>query len=128
MGKRRRKKKTKEGVIPKEASLKAISKTSSQESKGSLITAHKNLSLLITSLKPSVINTFLKQKIISSKNFLKGVWDEVSPRRGKVSWPERRTVLGSTLVVIICVSLVAAFIAIVDGLAGLIFNILVGRR
>jgi preprotein translocase subunit SecE len=51
-----------------------------------------------------------------AKNFLKEVWAEVAPRKGKVSWPDRKTVLSSTVIVFVTVGLVTVYIGILDAI------------
>lgn len=74
-------------------------------------------------LKEKIKETFFK-----IKRFLKEVWTEVEPKGGKVSWPNRKMILASTTVVIICVSIITLYIYIVDAVFILLINQLIGRR
>jgi preprotein translocase SecE subunit len=49
-----------------------------------------------------------------SKAFLKEVWIETAPPGGKVSWPTKKMIAGSTLVVVVVVLIFALYLAIVD--------------
>ncbi|MDI6752335.1 MAG: preprotein translocase subunit SecE [bacterium] len=63
-----------------------------------------------------------------SRGFLREVWVETAPPYGKVSWPTRKIVIGSTIVVIIAVLIFALYLAIVDYLFSSIMLALVGGR
>lgn len=115
MGRRKKKRRIKTDEI--------LEKEGTVEKKG-LVKKDEKVSFL-QRLNFSTVIENLQKKLILCKNFLGEVGEEVLR---KVSWPNRKTVLGSTVVVIIFVLFVALFIAIVDGLAGLIINLLIGRR
>lgn len=54
---------------------------------------------------------------------LRGYVQDVRQEMGKVSWPTRRELLDSTIVVIVAVLIVAAFIGVIDR----ILNFVVGQ-
>ncbi|MDI6785179.1 MAG: preprotein translocase subunit SecE [bacterium] len=60
------------------------------------------------------------------KKFLKEVWLETVPPTGKVSWPDRKLTLNSTLIVIICIVIVSFYIGIVDLILTKLINLIVG--
>ncbi|MFH1563972.1 MAG: preprotein translocase subunit SecE [Nitrospirota bacterium] len=74
----------------------------------------------------------LKEKIrelyFKIKKFLNEVWNEVNPKQGKVSWPNRKMIMGSTAVVIVCVLIITLYIYIIDAISITLINQLVGRR
>lgn len=51
--------------------------------------------------------------------FTRDVWAEVVPPHGKVTWPDRKTIYGSTIVVIVSVLLISLYIAIIDAVSSL---------
>ena len=55
------------------------------------------------------------EKIRELWKFLQGVWREIHPQRGKVTWPSTRAVRTSTVVVIVCSCLLALYITVCDG-------------
>jgi preprotein translocase SecE subunit len=61
------------------------------------------------------------------KKFLNEVWAEVSPKKGKVSWPTKKMILVSTGVVIVCVAIVTTYIWIIDAVSLALLNIVIGR-
>jgi preprotein translocase SecE subunit len=69
----------------------------------------------------------IRKYIKKTKNFLQEVWIEVNPRVGKVSWPAKKIILGSTIVVLITVSIIALYIFIVDMISAGIMGIIIGR-
>lgn len=48
------------------------------------------------------------------EKFLREVWMEIVPPHGKVTWPDRKTVFGSTVIVLVTVLLVSIYIGILD--------------
>jgi preprotein translocase subunit SecE len=59
--------------------------------------------------------------------FLKEVYWEVMPRSGRVSWPDRKTVIGSTAVVFVTVALVSLYLGLIDALLSRIIRLVVQR-
>ena len=51
-----------------------------------------------------------------SRKFLKEVWQEVDPKRGKVSWPDKDSVITSTIIVGVFVAICSIYIAVLDWL------------
>ncbi|MEW6606833.1 MAG: preprotein translocase subunit SecE [bacterium] len=70
----------------------------------------------------------IKELIFKAKKFLNEVWTEVNPKQGKVSWPDRKTIIGSTAVVIICVLIITLYIYLADVIFIVVVNQLIGRR
>ncbi|MDI6703483.1 MAG: preprotein translocase subunit SecE [bacterium] len=50
------------------------------------------------------------------KKFLKEILIEVAPPKAKVSWPDKKTVIGSTIVVFVTIGLVSICLGIIDGI------------
>jgi len=48
------------------------------------------------------------------RKFLKEVWLETIPPTGKVSWPDRKLTINSTIIVIISVIIVSIYIGVID--------------
>lgn len=48
------------------------------------------------------------------ERFLREVWLEVAPTHGKVTWPDRKTVLGSAVVVLVVIFLISIYIGVAD--------------
>lgn len=48
------------------------------------------------------------------EKFLAEVWLEVVPPHGKVTWPDRKTIFGSTVIVLVTIFLVGAYTGLVD--------------
>jgi len=48
------------------------------------------------------------------KTFLREVWIETNPKTGKVSWPSKKAIIGSTIAVLISVIIFSLYLAIVD--------------
>ncbi|MEW6679968.1 MAG: preprotein translocase subunit SecE, partial [bacterium] len=46
--------------------------------------------------------------------FLKEVWIETNPKTGKVSWPGKKAIIGSTIAVLIAVVIFSLYLGIVD--------------
>jgi preprotein translocase SecE subunit len=63
-----------------------------------------------------------------SRAFLREVWVETAPPHGKVSWPTKKIVIGSTIVVIIAVLIFSLYLAVVDYLFSSIMMALIGGR
>ena len=63
-----------------------------------------------------------------SRAFLREVWVETAPPHGKVSWPTKKVVIGSTIVVIVAVLIFSFYLAIVDYIFSSIMLVLVGGR
>jgi len=63
-----------------------------------------------------------------SRAFLREVWVETAPPHGKVSWPTKKIVIGSTIVVIVAVLIFSFYLAIVDYIFSSIMLALVGGR
>lgn len=49
-----------------------------------------------------------------SKAFLKEVWIETNPKTGKVSWPSKKAIIGSTIAVLISVVIFSLYLALTD--------------
>ncbi len=49
-----------------------------------------------------------------SRAFLKEVWIETNPNTGKVSWPSKKAIIGSTIAVLISVIIFTLYLALVD--------------
>jgi preprotein translocase SecE subunit len=58
---------------------------------------------------------------------LKECWGEVAPPHGKVSWPDRKTVIASTGIVFITVALVSIYLGIVDLIVQAILGVVFKR-
>jgi preprotein translocase SecE subunit len=69
----------------------------------------------------------IRKYIKKAKNFLQEVWIEVNPKVGKVSWPAKKIILGSTIVVLITVAIIALYIFIVDMISAGIMGVIIGR-
>lgn len=52
------------------------------------------------------------------KTYCAEVWGEVKPSEGKVSWPSREDVWGSTWVVVVTVGIFAVYLAGIDVVVG----------
>ncbi|MFH0775605.1 MAG: preprotein translocase subunit SecE [bacterium] len=63
-----------------------------------------------------------------SRAFLREVWVETAPPHGKVSWPTKKIVIGSTVVVIVAVLIFSLYLAVVDYLFSSIMLALIGGR
>jgi preprotein translocase subunit SecE len=59
--------------------------------------------------------------IKKANNFFRGVISEVE----KVTWPGRREVIGSTMVVVVLVLIIATYIGMVDFLLSWLLNVVV---
>lgn len=70
----------------------------------------------------------VKEIFFKIKKFLNEVWTEVEPRKGKVSWPNRKMIIGSTMVVIVLVLIITLYIYIIDAISITLVNQLIGRR
>lgn len=74
----------------------------------------------------------MKEKIVEwvnkAKLYLSEVWMEVNPKTGKVSWPDRKMIMGSTVVVLICISILSLYIFLVDIISVTVIEKIVGRR
>lgn len=57
------------------------------------------------------------------RQYLAEVWGEVKPTDGKVSWPSREDVRGSTVVVIATVAILALYLGAID----IVFGWLIAR-
>ncbi len=51
---------------------------------------------------------------LATRKFLREVYQEVNPWTGKVSWPNRDTIVSSTLVVIVIVVVVSLYLGLLD--------------
>lgn len=60
------------------------------------------------------------------KKFLKEVWLETVPPTGKVSWPDRKLTLNSTLIVIVAIIIVSFYIGIIDLILTKVVSLIVG--
>lgn len=49
-----------------------------------------------------------------SRAFLKEVWIETNPKTGKVSWPGKKAIIGSTIAVLISVVIFGLYLAFAD--------------
>jgi len=56
----------------------------------------------------------VKKKLAELKKYLLEVWAEVNPQKGKVSWPSKNEIVSSTMVVLVSIVLVGAYIGVVD--------------
>lgn len=54
------------------------------------------------------------EREVKWERFLREVWMEVIPPHGKVTWPDRKTVFGSTVIVLIVVFLGSSYLGLVD--------------
>ncbi len=63
----------------------------------------------IGKIKASTQNLYNKAVV-----FGKEIWMETNPKTGKVTWPNRKIIVGSTIAVLIAVVLIAIFIGIAD--------------
>lgn len=70
----------------------------------------------------------IKELVSKIKRFLKEVWLEIDPKKGKVSWPNRKMIFGSTMVVIVLVLILTLYIYIIDAISISLINLLIGRR
>ncbi|MEW6097268.1 MAG: preprotein translocase subunit SecE [bacterium] len=70
----------------------------------------------------------IKELFFKVRRFLNEVWTEVDPKKGKVSWPNRKMIVGSTVVVIVCVLIITLYIYIIDAISITLVNQLIGRR
>jgi len=70
----------------------------------------------------------IQELIFKARKFLNEVWVEVNPKDGKVSWPNRKMIMGSTLVVIICVLMITLYIYLTDIISITLINQIIGRR
>ncbi len=62
------------------------------------------------------------------RRYLAEVWGEVKPQEGKVSWPSREEVQGSTWVVVVTVGIVGVYLGAVDLLVGYVMSWVLGIR
>ncbi|MEW5766075.1 MAG: preprotein translocase subunit SecE [bacterium] len=69
----------------------------------------------------------MKEKIDRLKKFLKEVWLEVTPSHGKVAWPSRKMIVGSTTVVFIAVAIISVYIGLVDVILSKTINFIISR-
>ncbi|MDI6794593.1 MAG: preprotein translocase subunit SecE [bacterium] len=69
----------------------------------------------------------MKEKIDKLKKFLREVWLEVAPPHGKVAWPSRKMVVGSTTVVFIVVAILSVYIGVVDVVLSKAVNFIISR-
>lgn len=49
-----------------------------------------------------------------SRVFLREVWIETNPKTGKVSWPGKKAIIGSTIAVLISVVIFSLYLALAD--------------
>lgn len=56
------------------------------------------------------------------------VWAEVDPKNGKVSWPNRKMIFGSTIAVIVLSAIISFYIYIVDIISIAVIEKIIGRR
>lgn len=60
--------------------------------------------------------------------YLSEVWGEVKPGDGKVSWPNRDEVRGSTWVVVVTVGILGLYLGVVDLIVGYLMSAILGFR
>lgn len=60
-----------------------------------------------------------------SRAFLKEVWIETNPKTGKVSWPGKKAIIGSTIAVLISVIIFGLYLALTDYISFTIMMFLV---
>ena len=60
--------------------------------------------------------------------YLTEVWGEVKPGEGKVSWPTRDEVRGSTWVVVVTVGILGLYLGVVDLIVGSVMSAILGIR
>ena len=95
----------------------------------------KSVSLSLLFLYIGVAFAFLAIRSFKNKpkyedvadNFLKEVWAETIPPHGKVSWPNKKMILGSTLVVFVACAILTGYLAIVDTIFLKLINVVIGR-
>lgn len=60
-----------------------------------------------------------------SRAFLKEVWIETNPKTGKVSWPGKKAIIGSTIAVLISVIIFGLYLALTDYISFIIMMFLI---
>lgn len=95
----------------------------------------KSISLSLIFLYIGVALIFLTIRSFKSKpeyeeradNFIKEVLAETMPPHGKVSWPNKKIILGSTLVVFVACAILTLYLGVVDFVFLKLINFIVGR-
>lgn len=70
----------------------------------------------------------IQEWVFKTRKFLNEVWLETNPKGGKVSWPNRKMIMASTAVVIICVLIITLYIYMIDAISITLINQIIGRR
>ncbi|MFC1743592.1 preprotein translocase subunit SecE [Candidatus Riflebacteria bacterium] len=60
----------------------------------------------------------MKETVQEWKQFLKEVWTEVEPKKGRVTWPTTELIYQATKAVIISSIIVGLYVGLVDGIFG----------
>lgn len=68
----------------------------------------------------------MKDMVGRIRKYLSEVWGEVRPHEGKVSWPNREEIQGSTWVVVVTVALIGGYLMLVDVSVGYVMKWILG--
>ena len=62
------------------------------------------------------------------RRYLAEVWGEVKPGDGKVSWPTRDEVRGSTWVVVVTVGILGLYLGVIDLIIAYVMSMILGMQ